>query len=120
MEVLNATHKRKDTNLLVITQLCQLLTFVTGFGGLVVPLILWATQRDKVEGMNVHGKQIINFQLSIILLSIISIPLILALGFGILLLILIGIASFVLPILNAIKARNEEPPIEFLTIQFIK
>lgn len=120
MEVLNATHKRKDTNLLVVTQLCQLLTFVTGFGGLIVPLILWATQRDKVAGMDVHGKQIVNFQLSIILLSIISIPLILALGLGILLLILIGVASFVVPILNAIKAHNEEPPIEFLTIRFIK
>jgi hypothetical protein len=120
MEVYTDTTKRNDTNLLVITHLCQLLTFVTGFGGLVVPLILWLTQRDKVQDMDVHGKQIVNFQISVILLSIISIPLILLLGFGILLLIIIGVASLIMPILNAVKASNNEPPLDFLTIKFIK
>lgn len=43
---------RKDNQLLVVTHLSQLLTFVTGFGGLIVPLILWATQKDKVLQMD--------------------------------------------------------------------
>ena len=120
MEVHSQTAKRKDTNLLVATHLCQLLTFVSGFGGLVVPLILWLTQRDKVQDMDAHGKQIVNFQISIILFSIISIPLILLFGLGIILLILIGLTSFIMPIVNAIKAHNDEPPIDFLTISFIK
>ncbi|MFT4943729.1 MAG: putative Tic20 family protein [Flavobacteriales bacterium] len=120
MEVFNATYKRKDTKLLVVTHACQLLTFVSGFGGLIVPLILWATQRDKIEGMDVHGKQIINFQLSIILLSLMSIPLIFLFGFGILMLIGLGVASFVLPIVNAIRANKEERPVTYLTFRFIK
>lgn len=111
--------KREDNQLIVITHLCQLLTCVTGFGGLIVPLILWATQKDKVEDMDIHGKAIINFQLSIIILSIICIPLILLLGLGILGLILIGIISFIFPIINAIKASNREEPYYPLSLKFI-
>ena len=58
------TLKRTDNQLLMLTHLSQLLTYITGCGGLVVPLIIWATQKDKVIGMNAHGKAILNFQLS--------------------------------------------------------
>ena len=119
MEIINHTTMRRDSQLLVITHLSQLLTYVTGFGGLIVPLIIWLTQRDKVQDMNEHGKAIINFQLSVILFSILSIPAILLLGLGILALIFIGIVAFVLPIVNAIKASNGESPSYFMTVQFI-
>jgi uncharacterized protein len=120
MEVIDHTEKRIDRQLLVITHLTQLLTYVTGFGGLIVPLILWVTQKDKVEAMNEHGKAIINFQISLIIYAILSIPAILLLGLGILMLVVIGVLGFVLPIINAIKASNGEPPSYFGSIQFIK
>ena len=119
MEVINQTAKRTDTNLLVITHLSQLLTYFTGFGGLIVPLILWLTQKDQVEDMDLHGKAIINFQLSICLWAILSIPGILLLGLGILMLIFIGIVAFVLPIVNAVRASKGEEPSYFMTIRFI-
>ena len=119
MEIINQSALRKDNQLIVITHLSQLLTYITGFGGLVVPLIIWLTQRDKVQDMNEHGKAIINFQLSVLVFSILSIPAILLLGLGILTLIFIGIVAFVQPIMNAIKASNGEPPSYFMTIQFI-
>ena len=56
MEQYNQDFKRVDNNLLVATHLCQLLTYVSGFGGLVVPLILWLTQKDKVASMDIQGK----------------------------------------------------------------
>lgn len=113
------TLKRTDNSLLVITHLCQLLTYFTGFGGLIVPIILWATQKDKVESMDVHGKAIINFQISIIIYFIISIPLILAFGLGILMLIGLGIIALIFPIINAIKASNGESPYYPLSFNFI-
>ena len=119
MEVINQSRLRSDKQLLVIAHLSQLLTYITGFGGLVVPLIIWLTQKDNVEGMDVHGKAIVNFQLTILLLSILSIPAILLLGLGILALIFIGIVAFVLPIVNAIKVNNGEAPSYFMTIRFI-
>ena len=113
------TLKRTDNQLLVITHLTQLLTYITGFGGLIVPLVIWATQKDRVEGMDAHGKAILNFQLSIIVYCILSIPLILVLGLGILTLILIGIVAFVMPIVNAIKASNGELPSYPLSLNFV-
>jgi hypothetical protein len=92
---------------------------VIGFGSLIVPLIIWLSSRDKVEGMNEHGKAIINLQLSLILYIVISIPAILLLGLGILGLIATGILGFILPIVNAVKASNGESPSYFMTVRFL-
>ena len=110
---------RKDNQLLVITHLSQLLTFLTGFGGLIVPLILWATQKDKVLEMDEQGKRIINFQISLIIYAIICIPAILLLGLGIIGLIVIGFISLIFPIINAIKANNGESTTYPLSFNFI-
>ncbi|UOB17867.1 DUF4870 domain-containing protein [Abyssalbus ytuae] len=111
---------RRDNQLLVITHLSQLLDYVTGFGGLIIPLILWATQRDRVYEMDVHGKAILNFQLSMLIYLVISIPLILLFGLGIILLIVTGIVAFVFPIVNAVKAANGEEPYYPLSINIVK
>lgn len=95
------------------------MTFVTGFGGLIVPLILWATQKDKVLQMDEQGKRIVNFQLSLIIYAIICIPAILLLGLGIIGLIVIGFISLIFPIINAIKANNGESPTYPLSFNFI-
>ena len=119
MELVNQQVLRKDNTLLSITHLSQLLHYVTGFGGFVVPLIIWLTSRNNVEGMNEHGKSIINLQLSMLLYIFISIPAILLFGLGILTLIGVGILGFILPIVNAVKAANGEAPSYFQTIKFI-
>lgn len=120
MEIVSEKGLRYDQNLLVITHLTQLLNFITGFGGLVVPLILWLTSKDKVVGMDVHGKAAVNLQLSLILYGVLSIPAILLLGIGILTLIGVGVLSLVLPIVNAVRASNGQEPNYLLTIRFIK
>lgn len=110
---------REDKQLLVITHLSQLLTTVTGVGGLIVPLVIWVTQKDKVHDMDEHGKRIINFQLSLIIYAIICIPLILLLGLGIVGLLVLGIISILFPVLNAIKTSNGEIPKYPLSLNFI-
>ncbi len=119
MEVINHKAVRTDNTLLAVTHLTQLLGYVIGFGSLIVPLIIWLSSKDRVEGMNEHGKAIINFQISLILYIIISIPAILLLGLGILGLIGVAIIGFILPIVNAVKAANGESPSHFMTIRFI-
>lgn len=111
---------REDNQMLMITHLCQLLGLVTGVGGFIVPLILWLTQKDKVAGMDFHGKMIINFQISMFIYSLICIPLIFLLGLGFLGFIVIGILMLVFPIINAIKVSNNEIPNYPLTIEIIK
>ena len=109
---------RQDNQLLVVTHLSQLLTFVTGFGGLIVPLVIWATQKDTVYNMNLDGKKIINFQLSILVYSIICIPFVFVV-IGIFGLIGLCLLSFIFPIMNAIKASHGESPKYPLSLNFI-
>lgn len=111
---------REDNQLLVITHLSQLLDLITGIGGFIVPLVIWITQKDKVAGMDMHGKMILNFQISLFIYSILSIPLILLFGLGIIVIIAIGLLVLILPIINAIKVSNGELPSYPLTIQFLK
>ncbi|NRA93959.1 MAG: DUF4870 domain-containing protein [Psychroserpens sp.] len=110
---------RQDNQLIVLTHLSQLLTFITGFGGLIVPLIIWASQRHNVYAMDEQGKNILNFQISIFIYSLLCIPLIFALGLGIFGLIILCLISFIYPIINAIKASHGETPKYPLSLNFI-
>ncbi|SFU53566.1 hypothetical protein SAMN05216480_106105 [Pustulibacterium marinum] len=112
---------KEDNQTLVLTHLSQLLDYVTGFGGLIAPLVIWLTQKDKIYGMDHHGKMILNFQLSILVYTIASIPLmVITLGLGVILPIAIAILGFIMPIVNAIKVNRGQEPSYPLSIQFIK
>ncbi len=119
MEIINQKITRTDNSLVSVTHLTQLLHYVTGIGGFIVPLILWLTSKDTVEGMNEHGKSIINFQLSLLLYLFISLPAILLFGLGLLGFLFVGIIGFIMPIVNAVRAGNGEAPSKFMTIPFI-
>lgn len=110
---------REDKQLIVLTHLSQLLDFVTGIGGFIVPLIIWLLKRDEVSGMDEHGKAILNFRISMFIYVLLCIPLILLLGLGILGLFVLGIFYLVFPISNAIKASNNEPPSYPLSIKIL-
>ena len=59
--------------------------FIIPFGNFIGPLLLWVTNKEKSEFIDAHGKQAINFQISLLLytmiIGLVSIPL---LAFGIL------------------------------------
>ena len=111
---------RDDRQLLVISHISQLLNLISGFEGLIVPLIIWLTQKDKVLGMDQQGREIINFQISLFIYSIVCIPLILLFGLGILLLIVVGLIMLIFPIINAIKVSNGEVPNYPFTLNILK
>jgi uncharacterized Tic20 family protein len=120
MEIINQkSAQRVDNQLLALTHASQLLSYLTGFGGLIVPLFIWLTSKDSVHGMDEHGRSIINFQLTMLLLLIVSIPGILLFGLGILGLLFVGVVGFILPIVNAVRAANGEAPSQFATVKFI-
>ena len=121
MEVVNnGTVVREDKQLLVLTHLSQLLDYVTGFGGFIVPLVLWIINKDRVVDMDIHGKSILNFQISIFIYALLSIPAIFLFGLGIVTLIIVAALAFLLPIINAIKANNGEVPNYYISIPFFR
>lgn len=110
---------KENRQLLVIAHLSQLSTLVLGFGSLIFPLILWLTKKDDIYEMDMHGKNILNFQLNLIVYFIICVPLILLFGLGLLGFILLGIAAVIYPIVNALRVNNGEEPKYPLSFNFI-
>ena len=108
-----------DKQLISVTHFSQLLSYITGFGGLIVPLIIWSLKKDEIHELDEHGKRIINFQLSLIIYVIISVIFSFIL-IGIIPLIILGILGFIFPIINGIKASNGQQPHYPLSINFIK
>lgn len=110
---------RKDNQLLVLTHLSQLIDLFTVIGGFIVPLILWLTKKDEIMGMDKHGKAILNFRISMFIYVLLCIPLVLVFGLGILGFVVIGIFYLIFPIINAVRASNEEEPDYPMSIQFL-
>jgi len=111
--------QRENKQLLVLTHLSQLLDVITGFGGFIVPLILWLTQKDTIIDMDQNGKAILNFRISMFLYFLICIPLVLLFGLGLLGFLAVGILSFIFPIVNAIRVNNGEHPYYPMSIKFL-
>jgi len=65
-------------NLATFTHLSTLSQYCIPFGNYIFPILIWSTNKDKSELIDHQGKQVINFQLSVLLyslvLAIIAIP----------------------------------------------
>ena len=55
---------RDDKNVLLLLNLAQLAFLVFPIMGILLPLIIWILQKDKVRQANELGKKILNFQIS--------------------------------------------------------
>jgi uncharacterized Tic20 family protein len=110
---------KQDNQTIVIMHLSQLATFVFAFGSILIPLIIWFTQKEKIKDLDTHGKMILNFQFSLLIYSFVCIPLIF-IGVGILGLLIILVVSIVYPIKNAIRASNQQAPEYPYSITFLK
>ncbi len=75
--------------------------------GLIAPILIWQLKKDQMPELDAHGKEVANFMISTFIYGAIFFLLsFLLIGFP--LLVLLAIASIVLPILGAIKANNGE------------
>jgi len=89
------------------------------FGNILGPLVVWLAKREEDSFIDYHGKEALNFQISITIYLVIS-GIMVLIVVGILLLIGIAIVGMILVIVAAIKANNGEYYEYPLTIRFIK
>lgn len=92
--------------------------FVIPFGNIVAPLVLWAMKKDEYEIVNIHGKEAINFQISITIYVLISILLIFIV-IGIPILIALGVFELIVIIIAAVKANEGKIYRYPLSIKFL-
>lgn len=73
------TNSNKTTA--AITHLSALTQYFIPFGNFIFPIIIWSSKKEQSEFIDYHGKQVLNFQLSIfiysLILGIIAIPVLL-------------------------------------------
>jgi len=60
-----------EKNTAAFTHLSTLSQYIIPFGNYIFPLIIWTSYKDKSEFADHHGKQTLNFQLSLLLYSLI-------------------------------------------------
>lgn len=62
-----------EKNIAAFTHLSTLSQYIIPFGNYIFPIILWTSKKDQSEFVDHHGKQTLNFQLSILIYSLILI-----------------------------------------------
>lgn len=90
--------------------LCHLAAFggvVVPCGNLIFPLVVWLLKKDSSGFVEVHGKEVVNFQITLTailavcaVMYVVFIGFVFALGFG--------VFGVIVTVLGAIKAQNGE------------
>ncbi len=99
--------------------LSQLLNVIIPFSGIIVPIVLWQTQKEKMPALDAHGKMIANWLISALIYGAVSFVLAFVL-IGFLGFIALAVVGIVFPIVGGIKANNGELWEYPLTIKFLK
>jgi uncharacterized Tic20 family protein len=102
----------------VLCHITALAGFVVPFGNILGPLIIWLIKRNELPSVDAHGKESLNFQISVLIYMAVSAVLMLVL-IGVFLMIVVGITAIVLVVIASVKASNGELYRYPLTIRFI-
>ena len=103
----------------MLTHLSSLTGLFTVVGSLVAPLIIWQIQKDKSAFVDHHGKEAVNFNITMAIAAGVSFVLFLLL-IGLVLIWIVGAVWLIFTIIAAVKANNGEYYRYPLTIRFIK
>jgi len=104
--------------------LCHAISFIglggfIAFGNILGPLILWLIKRAENPALDAHGKESLNFQISMTMWGLLCLPLCVIL-IGVPLVIAVVITNVILTIIACVRASNGEFYRYPLTIRFIK
>jgi uncharacterized Tic20 family protein len=89
-----------------------------GLGHVVVPLVLWLLRRDQSAFVDHHGKEALNFQISMTLYAVVSVALMWVLIGFLLILVVLGV-QFVFMVIASVAASQGEPYRYPLTLRLI-
>jgi uncharacterized protein len=101
----NTQVNREDQNWAMFCHLAALSGFIIPLGNILGPLIVWLIKKDTMPLVDQHGKEALNFQITVLFALLISALLTIIL-IGFVLLFVVGIGALVLTIMAAIKVSN--------------
>ena len=135
------THEQNVRTWSMLCHVSALAGIFFGLGNVIGPLIVWQIKKNELPEIEPHGKEALNFQLTILIVNIVAGILfigflgtafgfgrfwrspfyLLSGGFGIgAILIIINLVAFILAVVAGLKANNGEPYKYPFAIRFIK
>ena len=111
---------KEEQNWAMGCHLAALAGFVCPFGNLIGPLVIWLLKRAEMPMVERHGKESLNFQITVSIAIMICIPLMFIL-IGIPLMFVVGIGALILTVMAAVKVSNGDYEHRYpLTVRFLK
>ena len=91
----------------VVAHLSALSALFIPFGHLLGPLVIWLIKRNEMPMVDRHGKEALNFQITVTLAAFVC-GLLMVVGIGVVLLFVLLVADAVLVIMAAVKTSRGE------------
>ena len=91
----------------MVCHLSALSGFVIPFGNIIGPLVVWLIKKDTMPLVDQHGKEALNFQITV-MIAVFVCALLMLVVIGIFLLFVVGLGALILTIMAAIKVSNGE------------
>ncbi|WP_339721869.1 DUF4870 domain-containing protein [uncultured Paraglaciecola sp.] len=103
----------------MLLHLSQLASIIMPGLGFVLPIVMWATNKDKNETIDRHGKVTLNWMISLFIYSLVCIVLWIVI-IGMLGFFVLVIMNLIFAIIAAVKANDGELWVYPLSIKFFK
>lgn len=97
----------RESNWAMFCHLSALSGYFFPFGNVLAPLVIWLLKKEASPLVDRHGKESLNFQISISIYALAASALIFIL-IGIPLLLLLAAFNFILILVGAVKCKNGE------------
>jgi len=108
-----------EKNWAMLCHLSAFAGFFFPFGAIIGPLIFWLTKKDESAWVDENGKASLNFQLSMLLYIVLTIPLLFIL-IGIPIMVMLGTLKIICIIIASVKTGKGEKFKYPLVIPFIQ
>jgi len=100
--------------------LAALSGFIIPLGNIVGPLVVWLIKKDTMPMVNQHGKESLNFQITVLIAFMVCLVLTLVV-IGVVLMFVVGIGALVLTIMAAVKVSNGQFDYKYpFTLRLVK
>lgn len=109
----------EEKNWAMLCHLGAFTGFLVPFANVFVPLALWLLKKDSSSFVDTHGKEVVNFQITLTgILALCTVLYLLLIGFMFhIIFVLVGV---VVTVLGAIKAQNGEGYRYPMTVRLVK
>jgi uncharacterized Tic20 family protein len=87
----------------MLMHLAQFASFIIPIAGIVLPIVMWATNKDQSRTIDIQGKIILNWAITVLIIAVVGIfiPFL-----NVIILLALAVVNIVFPILGAVKANE--------------